>query len=85
MWAQLARVLPCRRLLQIRAHETEDDALEEHARLRRLHVRDEDPRCRVRSLRRPLLGRGERENACPRGERGDNFERFGKRAGTVAT
>lgn len=85
MRAQLARVFARRRLLQIRAHETEDDTLEEHARLRWLHVRDEDPRRRVRSLRRPLLGRGEREDACPRGERGDDFERLGKRAGAVAS
>jgi hypothetical protein len=85
MRAKLARVLPCRMLFQIRTDETEYDSLEVHARLLRLHVRDEDPRRRMRSLGRPLLGRGEREDACPCRERGDNLEWLGKRAGTVAT
>ena len=85
MRAQPARVLPRRGLLQIGAYEAENDTLEEHARLRRLHIRDEDPRGGVRSLRRPLLGRCEREDARPRGERRDDFERLGKRARAVAS
>ena len=85
MRAKLARVLTRRGLVQIRAHKTEHDALKIHACLRRLHVRDEDARGRVRCLGRPLLGGGEREDACPSGERGDDFERLGKRAGAVAT
>lgn len=84
MRTQLARVLPRRGLVQVGAHEAEDDAFEVDARLGWLHVRDEDPRSRVRGLRRPLLWRGEREDARPCGERGYNLERFGKRAGAVA-
>jgi hypothetical protein len=84
MWTQLARVLPRRGLVQVGAHEAEDDALEVDTRLGRLHVRDEYPRGRVRGLRRPLFWRGEREDARPCGERGYDLERFGKRTGTVA-
>jgi hypothetical protein len=82
--AKLARVLACRGLLEVRAHEPEYDTLEEHARLLRLHVRYEDACRGMRCLRRPALGRGEREYACPRGERRDDFEWLGKRAGAVA-
>ena len=84
MRAELARVLARRWLLEISAHEPEYDAFEVHARLLRFHVRDEDARRRVGGLRRPILGRGEREDARPCGERRDDFERLGKRAGAVA-
>ena len=81
--AELACILARRGLLEVRAHKPEHDALEVHACLLRLHVRDEDTRRGVRGLGRPLLGRGEREDACPCGERRDDFERLGKRAGAV--
>ena len=82
--AKLACVLARRGLLEVRAYEPEHDALEVYARLLRFHVRYEDARRGMRSLWRPSLGRGQRENACPCRERRDDFEWLRERAGAVA-
>lgn len=70
-------------LADVLAQRVEQDALEEDARLRRLHLRDEDARRGVCGLRRPALGAREREDARPRGERRDDLEGLWKRAGRV--
>lgn len=71
------------RIRDILPDRTEHDALEEHAGLRRLHVRDEDSGGGVTGLRGPFFGRGEGEDAGPGGEGGDDFEGFGEGAGAV--
>lgn len=70
-------------LADVLAHRVEEHALKEHARLRRLHLRDEDARRGVRGLWRPALGPGEREDARPGGQGGNDFERLRERAGGV--
>ena len=71
------------RLADVLAERVEQDALEEDARLRGLHLRDEDARRGVCGLRRPALGARERKDARPRGERGNDLEGFWERAGRV--
>lgn len=70
-------------LANVLAHGVENDTLQEDARLRRLHVGDEYPRCSTSRLRRPVLRPREREDTRPCWERGNDLEGFGERAGLV--
>jgi hypothetical protein len=68
-----------RALAHVLPDGVEQDALEEDARLRRLHLRNEDARRRMRCLRGPLLWPCECKDARPRGQGRDDLEWFRQR------